>query len=114
MKTRSATSNARRTLLRKGRDLLRSVSRGRGKAGRAADVMDLLDVEGRALLSSIHFALEKIERGIFGTCDGCSERIAEEHLEEEPWELRCPPCAAAAKAGLAAEDAIGAVLELPR
>ena len=112
MKTRSATSNARRTLLRKVRDLLRSVSRGRGKASRAADVMDLLDQKERELLSSIHLALEKIERGIFGICDGCSERISEERLEVKPWELSCPPCAAAAKAGPAAEDASCAALEL--
>jgi len=74
--------------------------------------MDLLDEKERELLSTIHFALEKIERGIFGICDDCSERISEERLEEQPWDLRCEACASAAKSGLAAEDAIGTAAEL--
>ena len=110
MKTRTATSNARRTLLRKGRDLLRSVSRGRGKASRAVGVMDLLEQKEREMLSSIHLALEKIERGIFGICDECSQRISEERLEEQPWDLRCEPCSTAASAGVTAESC--AALEL--
>ncbi len=110
MKTRSATSNARRTLLRKGRDLLRATSRGRGRA-KAADVMDMLDLRERQLLSSIHLALEKIERGIFGACDTCAERISEEQLEQEPWKLNCPECdLAAASPGPTAEDAVAADL----
>ena len=79
MKTRSATSNARRTLLRRGRDLLRSVSKGRGR-GKGADVMDLLDEGQRDELGLIHLALERIERGIFGMCEQCYERISEERL----------------------------------
>lgn len=115
MKTRSATSNARRTLLRKGRDLLRSASRGRSKA-KAADVMDLLNLEERELLSTIHLALEKIERGIFGACDDCSERISEEQLEQEPWNLSCANClqAKSEPGRRAAEDAQSSPLELSR
>lgn len=91
MKTRSATSNARRTLLRKGRDLLRSVSGGRAKH-KTSDVMDLLNQDEKKLLSTIHLALEKIERGIFGACEDCSERISEEQLEHEPWQASCTSC----------------------
>ena len=89
MKTRSATSQARRTLLRRGRDLL--CSHGKRKS-KTADVMDLLTDSQRQELASIHIALEKIERGIFGICDGCSQRMSEEHLLETPWVLVCEPC----------------------
>jgi hypothetical protein len=93
MKTRTATSNARRTLLRKGRDLLQSVAKGRSRGrGKPADVMDLLAADERNLLASIHLALERIERGIFGSCEACSERIPEERLSEQPWKLRCQDC----------------------
>jgi RNA polymerase-binding transcription factor DksA len=95
MKTRSATSNARRTLLRRGRDLLRSVSkrRARGRA-KPPDVMDLLSEGQRAELGLIHLALERIERGIFGLCEDCSERISEERLLETPWKPACAACEA--------------------
>ncbi len=96
MKTRSATSNARRTLLRKGRDVIRSV----GKKGKAknVDVMDLLSDTQRQELAHIHLALERIERGIFGACEDCSERIAEERLAETPWNLKCVECESEAQA----------------
>ena len=93
MKTRSATSNTRRTLLRRGRDLLSSVSKRRGRGrGKAPDVMDLLSESQRAELGQIHLALERIERGIFGICEGCSERISEERLLAVPWKAACESC----------------------
>jgi hypothetical protein len=106
MKTRSATSNARRTLLRRGRDMLRSVSKGRGRGrGKKPDVMDLLSEGQKAELGLIHLALERIERGIFGMCDTCSERISEERLLETPWKPSCSGCEAqtAADVGIAAD-----------
>ena len=107
MKTRSATSNARRTLLRRGRDMLRSVSKGRGRGrGKKPDVMDLLSEGQKAELGLIHLALERIERGIFGMCGTCSERISEERLLEMPWKPSCAGCEAqtvAEVAGTAAE-----------
>ncbi len=90
MKTRSATSKARRTLLRRGRDLLQSV--GKGKKAKSLDVMDLLSADQQQELAHIHLALERIERGIFGACEDCSERISEERLLETPWKLKCPSC----------------------
>ena len=90
MKTRSATSNARRTLLRRGRDLLRSV--GKGNKAKSLDVMELLSPGQRNELAQIHLALERIERGIFGACEECSERISEERLSETPWKLKCVHC----------------------
>ncbi|MCP4445578.1 MAG: hypothetical protein GY811_09600 [Myxococcales bacterium] len=90
MKTQSATSSARKTLLRRGRDLLRSASKG--KKAKSLDVMEMLDPGQRAELASIHLALERIERGIFGACEDCSERISEERLSETPWNLKCSHC----------------------
>ncbi len=108
MKTGNATSNARRTLLRRGRDLLRSV--GKGKKAKSLDVMELLDADQRAELSSIHLALERIERGIFGACEDCSERIAEEQLLATPWKLKCEHCemSVAAEVSTADGDAVSA------
>ena len=91
MRTRSTISTARRTLLRRGRDLLKGAMRGVSpKAG--ADVMDMLSEEERSQLGAIHKALERIERGIFGTCESCGERISEERIETAPWEERCTTC----------------------
>ena len=104
MKTRSATSNARRTLLRRGRDVLRSA--GKGKKARSLDVMELLDEGQRQELATIHLALERIERGIFGACEDCSERISEERLHSTPWKLKCDECELTAAAGMpTAEEA---------
>lgn len=54
--------------------------------------MDLLDESEREQLAAIHLALERIERGIFGVCEECSERIAEDRLLETPWKLCCREC----------------------
>jgi RNA polymerase-binding transcription factor DksA len=56
------------------------------------DVMDLLNDEQRAELGQIHLALERIERGIFGVCEKCSERIAEDRLLTAPWKPECAHC----------------------
>lgn len=75
--------------------MLRSVSKGRGRGrGKKPDVMDLLSEGQRAELGLIHLALERIERGIFGMCEKCSERISEERLLEMPWKPSCAPCEA--------------------
>ncbi len=73
--------------------MLRSVSKGRGRGrGKSPDVMDLLNEGQRAELGLIHLALERIERGIFGLCESCSERISEERLLETPWKPSCSAC----------------------
>lgn len=54
--------------------------------------MDLLDENQREELGLIHLALERIERGIFGICERCSERISEERLLETPWKPDCSSC----------------------
>jgi RNA polymerase-binding transcription factor DksA len=73
--------------------MLRSVSKGRGRGrGKSPDVMDLLSESQRAELGLIHLALERIERGIFGLCEKCSERISEERLLATPWKPSCSAC----------------------
>jgi DnaK suppressor protein len=57
--------------------------------------MDLLDESQRDELGLIHLALERIERGIFGVCEQCSERISEERLLETPWKPDCSACESA-------------------
>jgi RNA polymerase-binding transcription factor DksA len=43
-------------------------------------------------LNAIHKALERIERGIFGNCQGCFEAIGAEELLAKPWDSHCPSC----------------------
>jgi DnaK suppressor protein len=54
--------------------------------------MDLLSESQRQELGLIHLALERIERGIFGMCEECSERISEERLLASPWKPNCEAC----------------------
>lgn len=69
--------------------------------------MDLLSEGQRAELGLIHLALERIERGIFGLCEECSERISEAQLLETPWKPACAACEAQ-RATLQAAPEVGA------
>ena len=42
--------------------------------------------------SDIDRALEKLEKGTYGTCDDCKKPIAPERLEALPWATRCVGC----------------------
>ena len=87
---RSFVSVARKTLLRRGRALLRrSEKNGAGPA----DFLGGLNSAEREELSEIHQALERIERGIYGKCESCSEAVAEDRLEAQPWVRECTKCA---------------------
>jgi RNA polymerase-binding transcription factor DksA len=92
MKTRSTISTARRTLLRRGRDLLKGATRG--TAAKGADVMEMLGDSEREELAAIHKALERIERGIFGCCGQCGARLSDERIEATPWSELCASCEA--------------------
>jgi DnaK suppressor protein len=39
-------------------------------------------------------ALEKLDEGTYGTCDGCGGAIGPERLEAFPWAVLCVTCAA--------------------
>lgn len=46
----------------------------------------------RGLLSKIDGALEKIEQGVFGECESCSEQIGLKRLEARPVAQLCIDC----------------------
>lgn len=39
-------------------------------------------------------ALDKLDEGTYGICDGCGATIPEGRLEIHPWAVRCVACAA--------------------
>jgi hypothetical protein len=84
---RGLVAIARKKLLRRGRALLRGArgtARPDGLGGMAeSDVAELRE---------IHAALERIERGIFGRCEGCQSLVEDERLDLVPWERQCAPC----------------------
>lgn len=41
----------------------------------------------------IQAALERLEKGTFGTCEGCGQPIAEERLQAIPYARKCIACA---------------------
>jgi RNA polymerase-binding protein DksA len=51
-----------------------------------------LEENEERLLAAIDAALERIEKGAFGTCRGCAEEIAIERLEALPYTTQCIDC----------------------
>lgn len=45
-------------------------------------------------LGDVSRALEKLDEGSYGTCDGCGRAIGGDRLEAIPWATRCVTCAA--------------------
>jgi DnaK suppressor protein len=46
------------------------------------------------LRAEVERALEKIDAGTYGVCDGCGEPIADARLEALPWAALCVRCRA--------------------
>lgn len=68
------------------------------------NTLGLMDSE-RRILSEIDDALNRIESGAYGICEGAGERIPKKRLEAIPWARYCVRCAALAEKGLLpAED----------
>ncbi|HUH05513.1 MAG TPA: TraR/DksA C4-type zinc finger protein [Kofleriaceae bacterium] len=88
MVKKNMTQLARKALLRHGRDLLKQ----RGKV-RPNAFLDGLSDDQRHELEEVHAALERIERGIFGTCEGCGTRISEARIALVPYLRTCDTCA---------------------
>jgi RNA polymerase-binding transcription factor DksA len=92
---RTIAAAARKRLLRRGRALLRLRQDFSGETKQGDDGPDYLaglsDGE-RFELAEIHSALERIERGIFGRCDTCFERIEVSRIEEKASERECSAC----------------------
>ena len=53
---------------------------------------DTLEREHR-LLGEVEAALERLEEGEFGVCQGCGEAIPQRRLEALPWARFCVVCA---------------------
>ncbi len=94
MAQKSFTSLARKTLLRRGRAILR-LRQDYGDSKAAGDGPDYLvglsDAE-RHELEEVHAALERIERGIFGRCEDCGVDINRERLAPRPYLRTCSAC----------------------
>jgi DnaK suppressor protein len=45
-----------------------------------------------AMASQIDRALEKLDAGVFGTCENCGALIPDERLEAVPWTPYCVSC----------------------
>ena len=48
-----------------------------------------------AKLADVDRALEKLDEGTYGRCDGCRAQIPEERLEARPWSVLCVSCSRA-------------------
>lgn len=63
------------------------------------DVLEALDVEGRARLRQLRAALQRLDDGTYGQCVTCEEPIAPARLAASPEITTCIACATAAEAG---------------
>ncbi|WP_068255192.1 TraR/DksA family transcriptional regulator [Janibacter corallicola] len=55
--------------------------------------LDALLRQGRASLTDIDAALERLEQGTYGICEQCGRPIGEGRLEARPTATRCIECA---------------------
>ena len=91
MAKKNTTQLARKALLRRGRALLRLRQEVPDDDG--PDFLAGMSEVERHELEEIHAALERIERGIFGRCEECGDKIAAERIERVPYVRDCAACA---------------------
>jgi len=65
--------------------------------------LGLMDSE-RKLLREIDDALERVEQGTYGICEGTGKQIPKVRLEAQPWARYCVDYARTLEQGLAAEQ----------
>jgi len=65
--------------------------------------LGLMDSE-RKLLKEIDDALERIEQGVYGTCEATGKPIAKARLEAKPWARYCVKYARMLEQGLVTES----------
>ena len=92
MANRSFVAGARKTLLKRGRALLRAAQTTRTASEDVPDYLAALSDDERGELEEIHAALERIECGRFGRCEICTDAMAEASLENTPWRRACTKC----------------------
>jgi DnaK suppressor protein len=51
--------------------------------------LDSLNGSEQAMVAEIDAALQRIDRGEYGICEGCDQPIEERRLEAVPWARRC-------------------------
>lgn len=55
--------------------------------------MDLsMEEHVRLLINKVEKALDAAEKGTYGTCESCGQRIPRERLEAVPWAAKCVEC----------------------
>ncbi len=86
----SITQLARKALLRRGRMLI--ALRNQTAVIDGDDYLAGLDEVQRHELAEIHGALERIERGIFGRCEECNDKLDAERLQRTPTLRMCGRC----------------------
>jgi len=86
----SITQLARKALLRRGRMLI--ALRNQSAGIDSDDYLAGLDDRQRHELEEIHAALERIERGIFGRCEECNDKLDAERVQRRPTERLCGTC----------------------
>ena len=59
------------------------------QAEETAIPLDSLNQSERMWVDEIDEALGRIDRGTYGVCEACGERIEENRLEAVPWAKRC-------------------------
>ncbi|WP_461830182.1 TraR/DksA family transcriptional regulator [Aquifex sp.] len=57
------------------------------------ELLDNLSQVEMATLKEIDYALEKIDKGVYGICENCGEEIPEPRLCAIPWTRYCAKCA---------------------
>ena len=57
------------------------------------EVLDALDVATQEKIQGLRSALQKLDQGTYGECEGCGEDIAPPRLEAIPWASLCLKCA---------------------
>jgi RNA polymerase-binding protein DksA len=51
-----------------------------------------LEENEERVIAAIDAALERIDNGTYGTCQGCGQPIATDRLEAVPWTTQCIDC----------------------
>ncbi len=93
MANSSFVAQSRKALLRRGRSLLRQrADTPTNPATGEPDLLAGLSPTELHELEEIHAALERIERGIFGSCYTCGTALGREVLEALPWRRDCDQC----------------------
>jgi len=67
------------------------------------NTLGLMDSE-RKIIVEIDDALERIENGTYGTCEGRGETIPKERLKAIPWAKYCVDCASMSEKGFSKKE----------